>query len=165
MRRSIRLLGFWYGCLGSLCALAWFVSALLGNFHFPRNWGMVMAIAALHGVAACFTFQPGVRPPWQPLFSVTEERIKLAKVLFGLATLNFVVCFGILLIAGKRGNQALEEKAVPLILTSFLLQNAVYMAVHWAFRPANLFPSSFIEAISNPLGSILKLVLPSKKKT
>jgi hypothetical protein len=164
MRRVIRFFGFWYGCLGSLCALAWYLSTLLGSFTFPRNWGIVMTIAALHGVVACFTFQPKVRPPWQPLFSVTRERIRLARVLFGLATLNFIVCFGTLLIAGKLGNQTLEDKTVPLILTSFLLQNTVYIAVHWAFRPASLFRGSFIEAVSNPLGSFLRLVLPRSKK-
>jgi hypothetical protein len=164
MRRLIRLYGFWYGCLGSLCAFACYVSALVGSFTFPRNWWVVEAVAVLHGVGACFTFQPRVRPAWEPLLSVTPERIKLAKTLFGLATVNFMVCFGIFLIAGKLGNKALEDRTVPLILTSFLLQNTVYIAVHWAFRPENLFHSSFVEIISNPLGSFLRLFWPHKKK-
>jgi hypothetical protein len=165
MRSLIRLYGFWYGCLGSLCALAWYGSALLGSFAFPRNWYLVEAVAALHGLGACITFQPHVRPAWEPLLSVTPGRIKLAKTLFGLATVNFIICFGIFLIAGKLGNKALEDRTVPLILTSFLLQNTVYIVFHWAFRPENLFPSSFIEVISNPLGSFLRLFLPNKKKT
>lgn len=164
MRRLIQLYGFWYGCLGSLCALAWYVTALLGKFAFPSDWGIVMAIAALHGVAACLTFQPNVQPPWKPLFSGTLFQIRLAKISFGLATVNFVVCFGMLLLAAKARNQSLVDKAVPLILTSFLLQNTVYIAIHWAFRPANLFPNSFIQALSNPLGSLLRLILPSEKK-
>jgi hypothetical protein len=164
MRKLIRLFGFWYGCLGSLCALAWYISALLGSFGFPRNWEIVMAIAALHGVAACFTFQTHVSPAWEPLLSVTPGWIRLARTLFSLATLNFIVCFGIFLIAGKLGNQALEDKAVPLILTSFLLQNTVYVAIHWAFRPENLFPSAFIQAVANPLGSVLKLIFPGSPK-
>ncbi len=164
MRKLIRLFGFWYGCLGSLCVFAWYVSGLLGTFAFPGNWGIVMTIATLHGVAACFTFQPHVRPAWEPLLPVTPERIKVAKALFGITTLNFIVCFGIFLIAGKLGNHPLEDKMVPLILTSFLLQNTVYIAVHWAFRPANLFPVSFIKGLSNPLGSFLGLILPNKKK-
>ena len=163
MRRLIQLYGFWYGCLGSLCTLVWYASALLGRVPLLDD-KLFVVLFALHGIAACITFQPHVRPVWQPLLSVTPRRIKLAKTVFGLATLNFVVCFGILLIAGKLGNQALEDKAVPLILTSFLLQNTVYFALHWAFRPANLFPGSFIEALSNPLGSFLRLILPNKKK-
>ncbi len=164
MRKLIRLYGFWYGCLGSLCALAWYGSALAGSFAFPSNWWIVEAVAVLHGGAACFTFQPRVRPAWGPLFTVTPRRVKLARMLFGLATLNFIVSFVMLLIAGKVEDQALLDKAVPIILTSFLLQNTVYIALHWAFRPENLFPGSLIEAVSNPLGLFLRLILPNKKK-
>ncbi len=163
LRRLIRLFGFWYGCLGAFSTAAWYLSALLG--HAPLlNDRLYLVLFALHGIAACFTFQPQVRPAWEPLLSVTSGRVRLAKTLFGLATLNFVVCFGIFLIAAKLGNQALEDKMVPLILTGFLLQNTVYIALHWAFRPANLFPGSFIEALSNPLGSFLRLILPNKRK-
>lgn len=162
MRKLIQLYGFWYGCLGALCCAAWYASTFLGYSAFPSfNWFLVFFI--LHCFAATFTFQPHVRPAWQPLFSITRGRIRLAKTLFGLATLNFIICFGMLLIAVKLGNQALEDKTVRLILTSFLLQNTVYIAIHWAFRPANLFPGSFIEAVSNPLGSILRGILPGKK--
>jgi hypothetical protein len=98
------------------------------------------------------------------LFSFSPGRIRLAKTLFSLATLNFIACFGLFLVAGKLGDRALEERAVPLILTSFLFQNTVYMAVHWAFRPANLFPRAFIEALSNPLGSFLGFISPRFRK-
>jgi hypothetical protein len=164
MRNLVRLYGFWYGCIGSLCAFAWYLSTLLGSFAFPRNWGIVEVVAVLHGIAACFTFQPHVRPAWQPLLSVTQGRIRIARALFGLATLNFIGFFGAFLIAGSQRNQAFGDRAVPLILTSFLLQNAVYIAVHWAFRPENLFPSSFIQTVSNPLGAVLALILPRSKK-
>ena len=70
----------------------------------------------------------------------------------------FVLCLGAFIVASLRGYHALQDKTVPLILTSFLLQNTVYIALHWAFRPENLFSSSFIEALSNPLGSVLGLL-------
>ncbi len=164
MRKLIQLYGFWYGCLGSLCALAWYVTALRGSFSFPSNWGMVVAVFMLHGIAACFTFQPHVRPPWQPLLAVTQGRVRLAKALFGLATLNFAVWFGAFIVAGNQRDQLFGGRAAFLILTSFLLQNTVYIALHWAFRPENIFPGSFIEALSNPLGSVLGLFSPKFKK-
>ncbi len=164
MRRLIQLYGFWYGCLGSLCALAWYVTALRGSFSFPSNWGIVVAVFVLHGIAACFTFQPHVRPPWQPLLAVTRIRVRLARGLFALATLNFAVWFGAFIVAGNQRDQSFGGRAAFLILTSFLLQNTVYIALHWAFRPENLFPGSFIEALSNPLGSVLGLFSPKFKK-
>jgi hypothetical protein len=163
LRKLIQLFGFWYGCLGALCCAAWYASAVLGNPALPSfNW--LLAFFILHCCAATFTFQPHMRPPWEPLFSLSPGRIRLAKTLFSLATLNFIVCFGLFLVAGKLGDRALEEKAVSLILTSFLFQNTVYIAVHWAFRPANLFPGAFIEALSNPLGSFLGLISPRFRK-
>jgi hypothetical protein len=164
MRTLIQLYGFWYGCLASLCALAWYITALRGSFSFPSNWEIVVAVFVLHGVAACFTFQPHVRPAWQPLLAVEPERIRIARILLGLATLNFAAWFGAFIIAGSHRNQLLGGRIAFLILTSFLLQNTVYIALHWAFRPENLFPNSFIEALSNPLGSVLALFVPRFKK-
>lgn len=161
MRGLIRLYGFWYGCLGTLGAFAWYASALRGSFAFPSNWSIVEVIFALHCGAAVLTFQTQVRQAWRPVLSVTRNRIWLAKTLLALATFNFLFCMGMFLVAGIQGNQALKDKMVPLILTSFLLQNTVYIGVHWAFRPENLFSGSFIRAISNPLG----LIFPGKKKT
>jgi hypothetical protein len=164
LRKLIQLYGFWYGCLGSLCALAWYVTALRGSFSFPSNWGIVIAVFVLHGIAACFTFQPHVRPLWQPLLAVTQIRVRLARGLFGLATLNFAVWFGAFIVAGNQRDQLFGGRVTSLILTSFLLQNTVYIALRWAFRPENLFPGSFIEALSNPLGSVLGLFSPRFKK-
>jgi len=152
MRQLARLYGFWYGCLGALFAFSWQMSAILGHFAFPDNWWIVEVIFVFHGCAAVLTFQPLVRPPWQPVLAVTPRRIWLAKLLLGLATLSFVLCFGTFLIARFQGNQRLEDKTIPLVLTSFLLQNTVYIAIHWAFRPDKLFSASFIRLVSNPIG-------------
>jgi hypothetical protein len=164
LRRLIQLYGFWYGCLGSLCALAWYVAALRGSFSFPSNWGIVVAVFVLHGIAACFTFQPHVRPPWKPLLAVTQGRVRFARALFALATLNFAVWFCALIVAGNQRNQLFGGRVTFLILTSFLLQNTVYITLHWAFRPENLFPGPFIDVLSNPLGSLLGLFFPRFRK-
>jgi hypothetical protein len=164
MRQLVRLYCFWYGCLGTCCALWWHIVALQGQFAFPSNWWIVEAVFVLHALAAVCTFQRSLRHPWQPILIVTQSRIRLAKLLFSIATLNFILCLGAFIVASLGRYHALQDKTVPLILTSFLLQNTVYIALHWAFRPENLFSSSFIEALSNPLGSVLGLFLPRSKK-
>lgn len=157
MRRLIQLYSFWYGVIGSVLAFAWFALSLAGQPVLPKSWWTMEAIAILHGAAACFTFQPYVRPPWKPLISPSPVRVRVAKVLFGLGTLNFLAWFLTLIIAGETGHRTFQERVVPLILTSLVLQNTIYIAVHWAIRPENLFSRGFIEGVSNPLGFIFSI--------
>jgi hypothetical protein len=161
MKKLIRLYGFWYGCLGTLGAFVWYIAAILGRATIPDNVWIVEAVFAVHASAAIATFhRTPTGPKWQPLLSVTPGRVRLAKTLFGLSIVNFFLCLGVFVVAELRGNAALGSEAVAPILTSFLLLNTVYIGIHWAFRPENLFSSSFMQAVSNPLG----LILPDKKK-
>lgn len=162
MRRVISLCEFWYGCLGTLCCACWYFLVLFGYSTLP-SFDWLFAFFVLYCCAVTVTFQPRVRPAWQPLFAATPGRIKLAKILLGLAASNFVVCFGVLLVAGKDGNQALIDKTVSLMLMSFFLLNTIYIAIHWAFRPEKLFPGAVIEIITDPLGSFLRMILRGKK--
>lgn len=164
LRRLIQLFGFWYGCLGAFSTAAWYVSALFGHAPLLDEW-RYLVFFSLHCMAACFTFQPHVRPAWEPILSVTPGRIRLAKTLLGLASMNFAGCFGLFLFTRTSADQALEQEAVSLVLSSFLIQNTVYIAAHWAYRPGNLLPPAIIEIFSNPVGSLLRLVWPGKKKT
>jgi hypothetical protein len=152
IRKLIRLYGFWYGCIGSLGFLVWYVSAVVGHFVFPNNWWIVEGVFLLHGCAAVFTFQPQVRQVWRPVLSVTTRRVRLAKAVLTLSTLNFVLCFGRLMIAALRGNTLVADQTIPLVLTSFLLQNTTYIAIHWGVCPENIFSSGFIKTVSNPFG-------------
>jgi hypothetical protein len=161
MRNLIRLYGFWYGCVGTLCALVWYILAIQGRASIPDNVWIVEAVFALHASAAIATFhRTPTRPAWQPVLAVTPGRIRLAKIVFGFSIVNFLVCLGVYIVAEVRANMALGNEGVALSLTSFLLLNTIYIGIHWAFRPENLFSSSFLRAISNPL----ELILPSKKQ-
>jgi hypothetical protein len=152
MKKLIQSYCFWYGCLGTLCAFAWYIAAILGFPTMPTSVWVAEAVFALHGCAALATFhRTTMRPAWQPVLSVTAGRIALARSLFGLSIVNFLVCFGLFLVAEIRGNVALGNEGAALILTSFLLLNTIYIAIHWAFRPENLFSASFLRLISNPL--------------
>lgn len=153
MRSMIRFCGFWYGCLGTVGALAWYVSAILGRAALPSSVWIVESVFGVHAVAMIFTFQrTPVRRPWDPMFPVTPTRIRMARLLLGLFAANFACCLGLFAFAVTRRNLPLGNRAVPLIVTSFLLLNTVYVALHWSFRPRNLFSSSLLRAVSNPLG-------------
>jgi hypothetical protein len=161
MKNLIRLYAFWYGCLGTLGAFAWYIAAVLGRATIPTEVWIVEAVFALHACAALATFhRTTMRPAWQPVLGVTLGRVRLARTAFGLSIINFLICLGVFVCAVVQGNAVLETKGVALILTSFLLLNTIYIAIHWAYRPENLFSSTFIRAISNPLG----LILPDDKK-
>lgn len=161
MNNIIRLYSFWYGCIGSLGWFAWYISASFGDAAMPNNVWVAEAVFLLHATALMATFHRApVRPSWPPVLSVTPGRVRLARILLGTSTINFIVCLGTFLVATMNRSVGLENKMVPLILSSFLLQNATYVAVHWAFRPENLFSGSFIRAISDPVG----LLFSSRKK-
>jgi hypothetical protein len=160
MKNFVRLYAFWYGCFGALFSLGWYVAAGMGRAAIPSNVWVIEAVFVLHAAAALATFHRApVLPAWRPVLSVTPSRVRLAKTLLALSIMNFVACLGAFIFAVVRGDLALENKTVFLVLTSFLLQNTIYIAVHWALRPENLFSASFLRAISNPLG----LLFPSGK--
>jgi O-antigen/teichoic acid export membrane protein len=155
MKTLIKFYAFWYGCLGSLFVFVWYIAAIRGHATMPDSVWIVEAVFVLHAAAALATFQrTSTRPAWQPVLDVTPARIRLARTLFALSIVNFLVCLGVFLYAEYRGNEALGNAGVALILTSFLLLNTVYIAIHWAFRPENLFSSSFLRVIANPLGEL-----------
>ena len=52
-------------------------------------------------------------------------------------------------------NQVLLGHMVYLILTSLVLQNTIYIAIHWLVRPENILPKWLIDMVTNPLGFFL----------
>jgi hypothetical protein len=155
MKNTMRLFSFAYGCLGTIGFLICYIFALLGRATMPDDIWLAEVVFALHGIVAIATFQRmPVRPAWPPLLRLTDSRIRLTRILIGVSILNFLLCLGALVFAAVNANAPLEAKAVPLVLTSFLLQNTIYIAAHWAFRPENLFSGGFLRSISNPLGAL-----------
>jgi len=159
MKNLIRNYGFWYGCLGMLGSFVYHIAAILGRASMPSNVWVIEGVFALHAAASIATFYRGP-VSWPPMLSVTRKRITMAKILLAVSIVNFAVCLGIFLFAELRGNLAVANRVVPMILTSFLLTNTTYIAIHWAFRPENLFSISFLRTMSNPIG----VVLPGGRK-
>lgn len=157
MRRAIQMYCILYGCIGSILAFGWFLSALLGKFDETVSFFVVLGLFLLHGLAACLTFQrnPIRNRRWEPVVALTSSHIRLAKLVLTIGTLNFAACFVIFMVAAHMKDQVLLGKMIYLILTSLVLQNTIYIAVHWLIRPENIFPEWFIEVLINPLGFFL----------
>ena len=140
MKRFVKHYAFCYGCIGATAFFACYICALTRRFdigNYLENNQLVWSVLVLHAFAMLATFQPGIK--WEPVVAITEKRLHIAKVILGLAILNFFLgCF--------------LAKSASLTLTSLLLLNTIYIAIHWAFRPENLFPERFLAFITNPLG-------------
>jgi hypothetical protein len=52
--------------------------------------------------------------------------------------------------------KAQAEWALSPFLASATLLSGVYIALHWAFRPENLFPRAFLTFAGNPFGAIIR---------
>ncbi len=149
MRKRVERYCFIYGCVASVGALVWYLAALAGRAGLPGNVWAVESIAAVFAITMVITFQRRpVRDPWLPVLRITPERIRMAKFFLAVVTANFVVCT---LVAFAWENWVGAERALSMVLTSLMLLYAVYIAMHWAFRPQNLFPGGFLTFISNPL--------------
>ena len=154
MKAAIQLYAFWYGCIGAICFALWQIIMMMGHISLPNNWIWVELAFGLHALAAIATFNRGQL--WLPLLSVTRGRILAAKSILAVATLNLLLCLGWLFYTVIVGSQDPSGLGVGLILASFLLQNCIYIALHWAFRSENLFSQAFIRGISDPLSFIFR---------
>lgn len=151
MRRLVALSCFGYGCVGSLVFLVWHLAALAGHPVLPKSVWIVEAIFLLHGSAMLATFHRkslGTSVP--PVLVVTRKRLRFAGFLLGLASLYFSAVLAIFLWAELTGEHSLGVRMIPLALTSFAVLNAVYIGLHWAFRPENFLPDRLLRIASNP---------------
>jgi hypothetical protein len=149
-----RWYGFLYGCVGAVFFFVLYVLALCGRFYaLTESKTAVLVIFCFHGVAGVLTFQQQYLRKWKPLLVVTSANVRAARFLFAAASLQFAAFFLVFAACGT-GRQPLRIWLVPVILTSFLLQNTIYIAWHWALRPENFLPRRMIEAFIDPLGFI-----------
>lgn len=149
MRKLIERCCFVYACVASVGALVWYLAALAGHAGLPENVWVVESIVVVFAITMVITFQRRpLRDPWVPAVRITPERIRIAKVLLAVVAANFGLCT---IVAFAWGNRVGVDKALSMVLTSMMLLYSVYIAIHWAFRPQNLFVSGFLTFISNPL--------------
>jgi hypothetical protein len=117
---------------------------------------------AVHAFIICLTFQRfiGAKPFWGPIWNSSWEQLRWARRTLGVGfalVLGTMMLNGIALILRR---ETIALRGLNLTLASIGMFSSSYIALHWAFRPENLFSSSFLKVISNPIG----LVLPDNKK-
>jgi hypothetical protein len=149
MRNFIEKLCFFYGCLASAGSLVWYLATWAGYEGLPQSVLIVETVAIIYGIVMVITFSKSWA--WEAVLQVTRRRIAIGKILLIVALLNFLFCTGLIVWE----NRAVSSRTLSMGLSSFALLNTVYIAIHWALRPENLFPGRFLLFISNPLVFIL----------
>jgi hypothetical protein len=148
---------FIYGCVGSIAALVWLSIALAPvEVHRPSIW-IIESLFIIHGCSLVLTFHrnPGA-VMWQAVLRITPKRLKTAKFVLAVSAANVLVWLITVFVSALQNEKTWAEWALSPFLASCGLLSTIYLAVHWGFRPENLFPRGFLAFAGNPLGTIIK---------
>jgi hypothetical protein len=151
MRRRLATSIFVYGYISSIVALLWLSDALASvNVHPIRLW-LTESLFVFHGAVLVLTFHrtPGPRL-WPAALKITASRVKAARVMLLFASANVGGWLAAVFVLALQDNST-AQWALLLFLASCYFLSAVYIALHWAFRPENLLPRGFLLFVSNPL--------------
>lgn len=152
MRKAIAIVGFVYGCVGSLLSLVWVLFALTEGATWQIDASLAVVVLVVHGTVIVVTLhREPLGSSWRPVVSVTPWRVRAATVLLGGGLLNFAAWLAFVVITRSRGALRAYDLGLPLIVASLALLTSTYVAVHWAFRPENLFSQGLLQAAAFPL--------------
>jgi hypothetical protein len=154
MKIAIAIICFSGGCLATALAVLWYLAVLVTRdllWPFPSNIEGIEVLFAVWGLIMFATFYRSPRPIWMPLFEVSSRRVKVTRMLLVCSLVNFAVW--LLVCAGLSATQVLGPLpwAFCLLASAATLLNAIYVAVHWAFRPENLFSERFRRFADDPI--------------
>lgn len=152
MRTAIARVAFAYGCTSLSLSIGWFALVLLGGEPPGVSLGIAIALAMIHGGVLVVTFhrEPGIRA-WTSVLPVTAGRLRAARVILGAALANFALCLIFVKVAEHRSTLPIYEHGLQLIVASLAVLSSVYITVHWAFRPENLFSRAVLDTAAFPL--------------
>ena len=160
MRQRLATVFFASGCILSVFALAWFVAANLGVLIAPRTAAQALAAFIPYAILMLATLDRSSARPWLPVFPVTQLRIKVARLFLSAAGLLCFPAFAVALIGrALGGNSSVAEASFASVIGSLMLLNGIYVALHWAYRPQNLFGPNVPPSLLNPLGIVLVPIL------
>jgi len=159
MRRRLATVFFGFGCALSVFALAWFIAASSGVLIAPRTATQALAAFVPYAIVMLITLDRGSARIWPPVFPVTQSRLKVARLLLSCATMLCFGAFAIVLIGRALGNSSVAEASFASVIGSLMLLNGIYVALHWAYRPQNLFGPNVPPSLLNPLGIVLVPIL------
>jgi len=147
-----------YGCLALLASTTWLVVSWFFEPALPASPGPVLVPLGIHGLILTLTFQPfvGPEPFWSPVWRISPRRRMWARSALACAA---ILCVGsaiwCVVLTRESHDEDLIVRAAILTIASLAILSSLYIVLHWAFRPENLFSESFIEFASNPLGYLL----------
>lgn len=157
-RGVVARLLFWYGCVSAAgAAIFQYVSVTSTGVDLEGHGNVFMALFGVHLVALAVTLIIDPRRlPLPTALPATRGNIVAGRLLLSAAVLNVVLWVGHLVVTRYAGKHLTDEMFAGL-LASMLLCTAVYVALHWAFRPENLLPPPVMTVASflaNPWPSI-----------
>lgn len=159
MRQRLATVFFGLGCVLSVFALAWFVAASLGVLIAPRTAAQALGAFIPYAILMLTTLDRGSARSWLPVFPVTRPRIRVARLLLSAAGLLCLAAFAVVLIGRALGSSSVAEVSFASVIGSLMFLNGVYVALHWAYRPQNLFGPNVPPSLLNPLGIVLVPIL------
>jgi hypothetical protein len=156
MKSLVQKVCFIYGCFAFAGSALWFWISCTTTVTIPANPRLILSLFGLHGLILCLTFQRfiGLKPFWAPIWEVSKERLRWARraIVSFLALSIGIIAF--MFLTARLHNRILVEKSLNLFLPSLGMLSSLYIALHWAFRPENLFNKEFLRFMTNPLGYI-----------
>lgn len=151
MRIRIATCLFIYGLVGTMLGLLFQFFWIEPQEVLPGNFTFWMTVFVIHCGVLCATFQiyPS-RGFWRPVVAPTRRNVRTARLLFFVAIAHLLFRFLALIAVGRESNPRVSTMILSFIDGLFLL-SSVYITIHWALRPENLFSPPVLRFLSNPL--------------
>ena len=94
-----------------------------------------------------------VRSQWKAIFDISATKKKVAHFSLWLAIVNFVVFTAVAILVRLISGSISSSLALRFVGSALWL-NGVYLVIHWAYRPENVFSRSTLILMNNPLFSL-----------
>jgi hypothetical protein len=158
MKILIQRACFAYGAIAFLGYVGWFIAICFSDAAISIGTQPTIALFAVHGLVLCITFQRflTVKPFWAPLWNATPRTLTYARY---AVWVSFGLCIGMMVLAMLTlplSSDRSSSRMVCLVLASMGVVSSLYIALHWAFRPENLFTKGLLGFLSNPIAYITK---------
>jgi hypothetical protein len=154
MQRVLGRLFFAFGCLMTAFGVVWIVAGQSVVLIAPRTEAQRTICFLLYALVMLPTLGPWSRTPWPPVFEVTRPRIVMARIALLIVALIVVSSFAIVAVGRATDAPLLLDIGFVWVIGSLLLLNGVYLVVHWALRPQNIF-GGVPTWVLNPFGILL----------
>ena len=154
MKTAVAIACFVVGALGSVLGLSWHLAVLFWHrpvWPLPTGIGSIEALFASWGTVMFATFYRSPIPIWKPILAVTCERIRNARLLLFCLLLNSVMWLLAVVCLFAFDIRDPLPWTFCALASSCALLNGLYIWIHWAFRPENLFTERFRRFADDPL--------------